>query len=80
MTPPIRRLLGSIGVVVFMVAYIWAAIAIAERLPTNTAVQLVFFIVAGTAWGLPLFPLIAWAQRVPPRIPQRGSGMTKEER
>ena len=48
-----------------MVAYIWAAIAIGERLPDNRAVQMIYFIVAGTAWGLPLFPLISWAQRSP---------------
>ena len=46
-----------------MVGYIWAAIAIGERLPPNRYVQLVFFIVAGTAWGLPLFPFIRWVQR-----------------
>ena len=46
-----------------MVGYIWAATLIAERLPEAPVIQLLFFLVAGTAWGLPLFPFISWMQR-----------------
>lgn len=55
--------MGALGILAFMAAYIWAATLIAERLPENRAVQLIFFVVAGTAWGLPLFPFITWIQR-----------------
>ncbi|MDP8916530.1 MAG: DUF2842 domain-containing protein [Pseudomonadota bacterium] len=65
-----RKIVGAFAIVAFMVAYIWAAIAIGERLPENRAVQLIYFIVAGMAWGLPLFPLIAWAQRSPDALPR----------
>jgi hypothetical protein len=63
MSPRVRKLVGTFAILAFMAAYIWAAIAIAERLPDNTTVQLIFFIVAGLAWGLPLFPLVSWAQK-----------------
>ena len=63
MSPRVRKLVGSVGVLVFLGFYIWAATAVAERLPDSTVVQLVFFALAGTLWGLPLFPLIAWVQR-----------------
>jgi hypothetical protein len=63
MSPRVRKLVGTFAILAFMAAYIWAAIAIAERLPADTTVQLIFFIVAGLAWGLPLFPLVSWAQK-----------------
>ena len=63
MSPRARTLVGSIGVLAFLGFYIWAATAIAERLPDSTVVQLVYFALVGSLWGLPLFPLIAWVQR-----------------
>ena len=63
MTPRSRKLVGSVGVLAFLGFYVWAAASIAERLPANTAVQLIYFAVVGTLWGVPLFPLIAWVQR-----------------
>lgn len=76
MSPRARKVVGVFAILAFMAAYIWAATLIAERLPDNRAVQLIFFVVAGMGWGLPLFPLIAWAQR----DPRRGSGMTRNAR
>lgn len=65
MSPRLRKLIGSLGIVAFMAAYIWLATLIAARLPDNQLVRLVFFAVAGIGWGFPLFPLISWVQRVP---------------
>jgi len=58
-----RRLVGSVGAVAFMFVWIWAALAIGDRLPDVMWLKLIYFAVAGTAWGVPLFPLIAWANR-----------------
>ena len=58
-----RRAVASIGAVAFVVFWIWAATTLAAYLPDVTWIQLVYFAVAGTAWGVPLFPLIAWANR-----------------
>ena len=58
-----RKLIGSMGVVAFLGVYIFAVATLAERIPPNKAVQLVFFLVAGVAWGAPLIPLIRWMNR-----------------
>jgi hypothetical protein len=41
-------------------AYALGASKIADHLPNNMFAQLAFYLVVGTAWGLPLFPLIRW--------------------
>ena len=58
-----RRVIASIGCLGFLVFWIWAALAIGDRLPDDPMLKVLFFAVAGTAWGLPLFPLIAWANK-----------------
>ena len=58
-----RKLIGSMAIVGFLGLYIAVVATLAERLPTDWRVQLVFFLVAGVAWGLPLVPLIGWMNR-----------------
>lgn len=59
----VRRAVASLAAVVFAVFWIWGATTLAAYLPEATWIQLIYFAVAGTAWGVPLFPLIAWANR-----------------
>ena len=59
-----RKLIGSLAIVGFLGFYIAVVATVAERLPTNWIVQLVFFVVAGVSWGVPLVPLISWMNRV----------------
>jgi hypothetical protein len=63
MNPRIRRLLAAFGVLVFLAAYVWAVIWIGDRLPDNMWIDLLFYGVAGIAWGVPLIPLLRWAER-----------------
>ena len=63
MSPRLKKLVGSVALLAFLAAYIGVAASLADRLPDNRLVQLAYFVVVGTAWGLPLFPLIAWMQR-----------------
>ena len=63
MSPRTRRAVASLGMVVFLGVYIWAAIAVADLLPESRLIDALYFVIAGTAWGLPLFPLIKWAER-----------------
>jgi hypothetical protein len=63
MPPRLRKLIGSVAVLAFLAVYIAVAVTLADRLPDNRLVQLAYFVVVGTAWGLPLLPLIAWMQR-----------------
>ena len=63
MPPRLRKLVGSVAVLAFLATYVAVAVTLADRLPDNLLVQLTYFVVVGTAWGLPLLPLIAWMQR-----------------
>ena len=63
MQPTLRSFIGSVAILVFLAGYIWAATAIADRLPDDMRIKLVFFAVAGVGWGLPILPLITWMNR-----------------
>jgi len=65
MTARVRKFVGLFAVLIFLAAYVVAAIAIADRLPSHWLVDLVFFAVAGLAWGVPLIPLFKWMNRGP---------------
>ena len=34
-----------------------------DHIPDHWAARLVFYAIAGTAWGVPLFPLFKWMNR-----------------
>jgi hypothetical protein len=62
MPPRLRRFVAAIALLLFLAAYVWAAVAIGDRLPEHPVIQLIYFAVAGLAWGLPLYPLFRWAE------------------
>ena len=62
MGPRTRRLIAALGALVFLAFYVWAVIAIGDRLPESMWIDLAFFSVAGIAWGVPLIPLLRWAE------------------
>jgi hypothetical protein len=59
----LRKLVGGLGLVVFVVAYAALAVTVAGWLPPNALVKLAYFLVVGVAWGGPVIPLIAWMNR-----------------
>jgi hypothetical protein len=59
----LRKLIGLVAILAFLGLYVWAAVAIGERLPNHWAAQLAFYGIVGIAWGVPLFPLIRWMNR-----------------
>lgn len=63
MNPRLKKLIGTLGIVVFLILYVSLAVAIADRLPNHPAVHLIYFVVVGVAWGLPLIPLMNWMNR-----------------
>jgi hypothetical protein len=63
MSPRLKKLFGSILVLAFVVLYIGAAGWIGARLPASQWIRFTYFAVVGTAWGLPLIPLIAWMNK-----------------
>jgi hypothetical protein len=63
MTARVRKAIGSVIIIAFMLAYIAVAASIGGHMPDQWAVRLVFYMVVGTAWSLPLIPLVIWMNR-----------------
>ncbi len=57
-----RRFVAMLGVLVFLAVYVWAVVAVGERLPDHPLIALLFYGVAGIAWGVPIIPLLRWAE------------------
>jgi hypothetical protein len=62
MGPRTRRFVAMLGVIVFLVVWIWGAIAIRGLLPESPLIDLLVYAVAGIGWGVPLYPLFRWAE------------------
>ncbi|MGH7019611.1 MAG: DUF2842 domain-containing protein [Brevundimonas sp.] len=60
-----RRFVATIGVLLFLTFWVWGAVSINDRLPNIWWLDLIFFAVAGIGWGIPLIPLLRWAEREP---------------
>jgi hypothetical protein len=56
----VRKLIGGLGIMAFLVAYVAIAAKLYDYLPDNRAVHLAYFAVVGLVWGLPLMPLMSW--------------------
>ena len=61
MKPAQRRLIASLVLVAFLTLWIWGAATVGSHL-TNAPkwLSLIYFIVAGIGWALPLRPLFKW--------------------
>ena len=44
MSPRIRKLVGMVAILIFLLLYVSAAVAIADRLPKHPAVSLIYFL------------------------------------
>ncbi|WP_426042262.1 DUF2842 domain-containing protein [Brevundimonas sp. TWP2-3-4b1] len=60
-----RRAIASVGILAFLVLYVWGVIAIGAHVPDHPVVTLLFYGLAGTLWGVPLLPLMSWAEGKP---------------
>lgn len=67
MTPRFKKLISTVIMVVFVAFYALLVAALAPRILSGASklVEMAFYIVAGLAWTLPLFPLIRWMERKP---------------
>ena len=63
MSMRLRKLIGLLGILGFIVLYIGAVTRIAAYVPDHGVLQAAFFIVAGISWGIPILPLISWMNR-----------------
>ncbi len=65
----LRKLIGGIGMMVFVLVYALVAMGLADSRPMDQAPEWVrdgLYVVLGLAWVLPLMPLIKWMERRPP--------------
>ncbi len=61
MKRPQRRIVACLVLLVFIGLWIWAAATIGTHLATAPKwLTLIFFIVAGMGWVIPLKPLFKW--------------------
>ena len=58
-----RKAVGSLGIVLFVGFYAWLVTTVGDYVPKVWWAQLPYYVVAGTAWGLPVIPLIMWMNR-----------------
>ena len=63
MGPRTRKAVAALGVLAFLTFYVWLAVTIGDHVPDLWWAKAVYFAVVGTAWGLPILPLIGWAER-----------------
>jgi hypothetical protein len=59
----VRKLIGGIAIVSFVIAYAILAVTISGWLPKSPAVELPYYLIVGIAWGVPIIPLITWMNR-----------------
>jgi hypothetical protein len=70
MHPRTRKLLGTIALLVFLVAYALLAMAAAIVLQVNGTTrigELAYYILAGLLWVPPAALIVQWMQYTPPR-------------
>jgi len=70
MNPRIRKFVGGVAMLVFVMVYALVAMALADSRPMHEApsyVRTLLYIVLGLAWVLPLMPLISWMERPRPK-------------
>ena len=61
----LRKLIGTAGLVGFVLVYALIAMALAQSRPVQEAsglLQGLFYVVVGLAWVLPIMPLIKWME------------------
>jgi hypothetical protein len=63
MGPRLRKLIGGLGILVFLGLYVVAAVSLVDLLPDWGWLKGLYFVIVGLAWGLPLIPLLTWMDR-----------------
>jgi len=65
MSPRLKKFIGSLAILIFLAVYAMAAVSLHGLLPKNALLEILYFAIVGTAWGLPLFPLLSWMNKEP---------------
>ena len=63
MSARVRKLVGLAAILAFLLFYIGLVANLARFVPEHGPWQLIFFVLAGVLWGVPILPLISWMNR-----------------
>ena len=63
MSARMRKLVGLFAILAFLLVYMGVIGGLAGRVPSHGPWQLIFFVLAGVLWGVPILPLISWMSR-----------------
>jgi Protein of unknown function (DUF2842) len=63
MNPRMRKLIGLVVILVFLLLYMGAVARISAYVPDHGPWQFAFYALAGVSWGVPILPLISWMNR-----------------
>ncbi|HTM82447.1 DUF2842 domain-containing protein [Asticcacaulis sp.] len=62
LTLPQRRAITCLGILVWLIFYVLAVVALGEFLHGGRLTSFIFYALAGTLWGVPIIPLISWSE------------------
>lgn len=60
MNARVRKFIGSLGILAFLLAYAALAVTVGGHVPQVWWAELAYYVVVGIVWGLPVIPLIIW--------------------
>lgn len=63
MPPSLRRLLGALGVLIFLILYIILVLNFRVILPESLWVDLVYYLITGILWVWPALKITKWGHR-----------------
>ncbi len=63
MKPRVKKLIGLIVLLPGLLIYFGAVVTLADRLPDFWLARLIYFMVTGLAWALPVIPLLSWMSK-----------------
>jgi hypothetical protein len=63
MSARVRKAVGSVVILAFMLTYIAVAASIGGRMPDQPLIRLAYYLAVGVGWSLPMIPLIIWMNR-----------------
>jgi hypothetical protein len=70
----VRKVVGVLGILIYVGIYLVVAVMIGEKLNALPFfIPLIYYVVAGVAWVLPLKPVLRWMAG-PPKAVQPASG------
>ena len=56
----LRKLIGCFALIAFVSVYAVGMVMLGELVPDVWWMKMIYFTIAGLAWGVPILPLLTW--------------------